>query len=219
MPNVRKSKSTRRRRRRPRRRAVIRRSPMPTTFLTKFKFQSTVSLDPTVGGLPDVHVFRANGMFDPNRTGVGHQPRGFDELMALYDHFTVIGSRIRVQFCYDTAASNAKAEVALALRDSDVVGSTYNDYAESGYVKTKLLGFTSQPATTMTMSANPPKFLGRSKPMSDPQLKGSASADPAEQAFWHVVAGGIDTDIGTLWANVEIEYLAVLSEPKNPTRS
>ena len=45
--------------------------------------------------------FVANGAFDPNLTGVGHQPRGFDQFMAGYETFTVTGSKISVNFVYD----------------------------------------------------------------------------------------------------------------------
>ena len=35
-------------------------------------------------------------MFHPDKSSVGHQPMYFDQLQAIYDHFTVINSRIKV---------------------------------------------------------------------------------------------------------------------------
>lgn len=41
-------------------------------------------------------VFRGNGPYDPDYTGVGVQPYGFDEMSALYNNYIVKGSKIKV---------------------------------------------------------------------------------------------------------------------------
>ena len=41
---------------------------------------------------------RLNSLFDPNLSGLGHQPRGFDQLMAVYEKYTVVAAKITV--CY-----------------------------------------------------------------------------------------------------------------------
>lgn len=45
-------------------------------------------------------VFNANNLRDPNDTTTGHQPRGFDEYMALYDAYTVHGASFSYHFTY-----------------------------------------------------------------------------------------------------------------------
>ncbi len=45
----------------------------------------------------DHQVFTANGLFDPDITGTGHQPRGFDQFMALYDKYVVVSSSITLK--------------------------------------------------------------------------------------------------------------------------
>jgi len=49
-------------------------------------------------------VFRANSAFDPDRTGVGHQPRGFDQLTPQYNRYRVNKLSWFVEF---TGAANA----------------------------------------------------------------------------------------------------------------
>ena len=44
-----------------------------------------------------VKYFCANGMYDPNVTGTGHQPLLFDQYMALYHKYAVTSSRISVR--------------------------------------------------------------------------------------------------------------------------
>jgi len=43
------------------------------------------------------NTFKANGCYDPNATGVGHQPRGWDEHVSLYNKYVVLGSKITFQ--------------------------------------------------------------------------------------------------------------------------
>ena len=69
------------------------RSPVPLKMAATLLYSDQITLNPAAGTVSK-HVFSANGLFDPNITGVGHQPRGFDQYMALYNHYTVIGARI-----------------------------------------------------------------------------------------------------------------------------
>ena len=47
-------------------------------------------------GLAGNHFFSANGCFDPNVTGTGHQPMGFDQMMLFYEQYTVVRSKISI---------------------------------------------------------------------------------------------------------------------------
>lgn len=48
------------------------------------------------------YEFIANGLYDPNFTGTGHQPYGFDQLIALYSYAVVHGCKSRVT-CHNPA--------------------------------------------------------------------------------------------------------------------
>ncbi len=43
------------------------------------------------------NVFRLNSLFDPDLTGVGHQPYGFDQLATLYREYKVMGVTVRIE--------------------------------------------------------------------------------------------------------------------------
>ena len=62
-------------------------------------YHEIITLDaPAAGGAVEFN-FACNDAGDPNHTGTGHQPMGFDQLCpGKYDHFTVIGSTCTVRY-------------------------------------------------------------------------------------------------------------------------
>lgn len=200
---------------------VFRRSPLPFKFPAKLKYEEVFSIDPSVGGVA-VNVFSANGIYDPNVTGSGHQPRGYDQIQALYDHYVVIGSKILVKFMGSNGNTNALT-CFVAVRDSVSLESTLNNYVEGtkcfhrNIVQTT--GSTEKAIIKSTFS--PKRFLGRSKVMADPNLKGNASSNPSEGAFFHVGAGAVSLGVepSAILCQVFIEYLCIFIEPKNPAQS
>lgn len=193
------------------------RSPVAPKMKCVLKYSDFIGIT-TVGGGITSYAFLANGLYDPRVAIGGHQPRGFDQIMPLYDHFVVIGSTLTARY----SNSNKSTMVGVILSDTDPTGSSlYTDYTETGYEKHALLATDgSGPAVrTLSHSFNN-KFLGRSSPLSDPELKGSASADPTEKAYLSVWAGsgqaGTDTTV-SIW--IDIEYTVIFIEPKNPAQS
>ncbi len=196
----------------------VRKSPMPTKFKTDLLYSQEFTLNPGASGIRAGQIMRCNGMFDPDRTGTGHQPRGFDQLILMYDHFVVIAAAIKVTFMSVTASQNARCLVQ--VNDDDALLASFNDYVESGSATIKMLATTSRPTAIIMSKINPNKFLGRPHPLSDPELKGSAGSDPTEQCFWHLVVGGVaGVDTGAINLQVQVKYTAVFIEPVTPSQS
>lgn len=228
MAYVRKTKKTSRRPRRYRnkQRKVLSftKAPIPNRFATKLRYVEFTTINPGVAGIAGVHVVKANGMYDPNQTGVGHQPRGFDQLMSMYDHFTVVGARISVQFSTYANSAYSPLNVGIALKDSNSAYTDANDYLEGRNVVSRMIGATTTQSaggiSSLSKSFSTRKFLGRSKPLSDPELKGSTVTDPAELAYFHIFAAPMDTsDVDPVTISYRIDYLCVLTEPKQPAQS
>jgi hypothetical protein len=56
------------------------------------------ALSPTTAGTPAYNTFRTNGAYDPDFTGAGHQPLGFDEMAAFYDEYCVESVSVTAEF-------------------------------------------------------------------------------------------------------------------------
>lgn len=84
--------------RRPRRKA--KRKTVITKLLknkttAKLRYVDEIALNPGLSGITN-HVYRANSVFDPNFSGIGHQPLMFDEYALLYENYRVISSTISI---------------------------------------------------------------------------------------------------------------------------
>lgn len=195
---------------------TIMRSPAPKMFKTSMRYADTISLNPGVGGAVNVHTFRANSLYDPDVTGIGHQPRGFDQLIALYDHYVVTNAKITVQF---GAPNNETINyiVGISLQDDGTTSTDIRDYLERGYTVNTMLGSGAGASPKkLVMYSDTAKFLGRSGVLQDSQLKGSDSGNPAETLVFHVFATSADlTDTGAIYIYVTIDFNAWFIEPKD----
>ena len=61
----------------------------------RLRYVTEITLNASGVGL-SAHYFSANGMFDPDVTGTGHQPLYYDQWMVNYEHYQVLGSKIKV---------------------------------------------------------------------------------------------------------------------------
>jgi len=68
----------------------------PAVSHTTHRYVQAGSLSATVGSL-GLQQFRANSLFDPDLTGTGHQPYGFDQWKTYYGTYMVTSSRISLE--------------------------------------------------------------------------------------------------------------------------
>lgn len=201
-------------------------APMPNKFATKLRYHESITIDPANLGFAGTHVFSHNGIYDPNITGVGHQPRGFDQLMPMYDHYTVIGSKITVSFTSaGIAGAGGPLIVGVAVKDSPTTNPDVNDYMEGRNVVSRILNRSSTSAEshsiTLTKTCSTRKFLGVSKPLANALIRGDIGNNPNEQAYYHLFAALVTgtADAPVIEASVVIDYLVVFTEPKQPAQS
>lgn len=223
MPPRRKKQYRRKRRRRYRRshpnnivQSFKSNSPLGRTFKTTLKYASHGFNLNAAAGIAADYVFRANSLFDPDYTGIGHQPYGFDSIMPMYDHFTVIGAKLNVTF--HNSDINTSAICGVSITDTSASVSDKLSTMEAGNVKYAIVGpfGSSRDTKTLSYQLNPNKWLGISHPMASDNVRGTVAANPAEQCYFHVWSAGYDaSDPSEVQCTVTIEYTAVFSEPKN----
>lgn len=183
------------------------------------RYVDNITLNPGLGTTA-VHGFRANSIYDPDYSTVGHQPMGRDEWATFYDHYTVLGCTIRATFLSPGDVVNTDSFIAGILLDDDS-GTLPNpiNILEQGKARTRLVTNSkgSRGSTTIQHYYNPRKFFGV-KDMKDNRdmLGAEMSANPSENCHFKVFISPFDfsADVAPVEVLVNITYKVLLTEPK-----
>lgn len=188
----------------------------------KMRYQDGVVLASTALIGFTTYAFRTNSLFDPDWTGTGHQPYRFDQLAAIYRKYTVVGSKITVEFTTGdktvVATDTGPWQVGVAPSSSFTPSGTGSDMftlsetADSSYgtLRNGLI-------TTCRTSWNPKDF---NLDVKDDSLGADVSANPSTTyayVLWMWNQGS--TAVTNVIANVTIEFDVEFTRPLQTTSS
>lgn len=168
-----------------------------------------------------VQSFSANGIYDPNITGIGHQPLGHDQWLTFYNHYCVIGSRINVQWVNDDNTENYI--VGIHLDSSAGLSASLNTNMENPDTIWRPLsndhgGYS---MCNTALQCSPPKRLRMRT--NNSLIRGEMNvSNPTEQLYYNLFSQLQDTTAtpsAELTAYVTIDYIVLLTEPKDLSAS
>jgi len=185
----------------------------------RFEFSS-------VGGILKTHYFRANDVYDPDATGAGHQPIGFDQAMLFWEQFAVFGSKITVTFFSNSAQA---VRVGIFLNPDQTDPATFNSLMENGLVKTTVVqGDPAQSSGSMqcksvSMNFSSIKYYqykNKETYFANINFIGTVASSPTELAYFGVFAydftGANNFDV---FYDVTLSYDVRFQEPRKITSS
>lgn len=188
--------------------------------MVRLRYVQTVSLD-AGAGLIAFNVFTANDLRDPDFTGaiLGHQPRGFDQNMESYNHFTVLGAKCQATYLPTTASTNPGI-MGILLTGSGSAVSTFTGVDDM--LETKAMGKNhvvcggiNRVERHVFKNFSAKKFFCATAIVGKDLYRGNTSASPQEKAFFEVIFSSTDSNDPTLAKiRVTIDYIAMLTEPK-----
>lgn len=181
-------------------------SIVPDRLRTKLKYTSLFSVTSTSGAI-QYQLMAGNGCFDPDITGSGHQPQGFDQYAALYQRYVCRGSAIKVSVNSNTAGSNYIFSVR-PTSDVNDFSSNMSVEVEKSYVKWKV-GTQSNPARPIKMYRSTAKMEGvpNLKTLISDDYSAPFTANPTALWYWIVSASNADQQTTTNFNYyVEVTY-------------
>lgn len=151
--------------------------PFPAQAIARMTYSEVITLQPAAAGLVSFNLFRANSIFDPNMSGVGHQPYGHDVYEQIYNHYRVLSATCTLR---PTVGGNCI--YGIALSDDTSVELDYDTVREMK---------TSRYASMMN---NGGPLYGVTQYYGEKQVFDGRTADtqalfgqnPADQQFFHI---------------------------------
>jgi hypothetical protein len=178
------------------------------------RYAENVTLSSPSGAV-GTYMFSANSPFDPNVTGTGHQPMGYDTMTNLYWHYHVDKARISVTF---RNKSLGTPSVGIRVDGALTPITSIERIVETGGLVFAVL----EPSDafgcnkTLDMSVDIARLNGVSKKslIADTELGALWSASPAEQTYFHLSAWDANAVTADLLLLVVLEQHVIFTEPK-----
>lgn len=216
----------------------------PQSMKTRLRYTERFEFTPTSTSVQQQR-FMGNGIYDPNVTGTGHQPRGFDEFMNVYQKFTVVASQCTVQFMYEgydgpslidatghltqnrSSSDNVPAltPVACGLHKGHeaLAAGTYVQQMEKDRTQWGFVTGAGGEVCTLIGKGSTKEMFGKEFVIGAEGYIGDDNSDPDQAWFWEVWAGRISDDYPQeqvkVVCNAILQYDVVFTEPKTLSES
>lgn len=190
-------------------------SGMPDSIAMKMKY-STI-LTPTTTTTAQTHFYSLNNLFDPDVTGVGHQPYYFDEVSAIYARYYVMGCSVKV-----TANVTTGAAQLLFKAQRDVTGlSATSIGVERPGMRSVIVNAGGPSKATKTYYSIPNLFgLSKDAYKGENAYHGTFDTNPTLQYYLQLAwqhPDQVSTASGTL--SIELEYYCKWYDRKRVSQS
>lgn len=179
--------------------------PLPSRYITKHKYSTTFSLN----GLNNYqYLFNLNSLYDPDRTGIGHQVYAFDSLSTLYSRYRVI----RTSYVINGIQSDSPGtNIRLCAQPSNdiILYSNISAMCEAPRSKFIVQGAQGSPLKTLKGFSHIPSLMGRRTPeyMADDRYSAAVNASPAEFAILNIMANNLSDTGSNVTACITMEFL------------
>lgn len=199
--------------------SIVRGLGFPARMRTILRYTADLGLT-SAAGVMTTTSFSANGIYDPDLTGVGHQPMYFDQYMAVYNKYKVLGSKLT---CVGgNIASGAEPAYVTCYLDDDgtATSSSIQQIVELGKVKRVFQMGGVHTTPIILRSSFSAKVMFKDK-FEAAQMSGDAGSNPTEIAAYifvlqpHAGFTGNNTFVG----QVTIDYIVDFYELKETSQS
>lgn len=188
----------------------------PNSIITKLRYVTFLELT-AAASIVQQNVFAANGIFDPDITGVGHQPLYRDNYAALYDQYVVLGSKIKCSFASNSTTVGAFC--GIVGDDDSTTSSNIETLMEQNNGISDLCPAAGGPVLHLSQTFEPLKDFGVDA-KDDGASATAVGANPTELWCYKVFALPSDNvSVTTTFVRVEIEYTVKFTELQTPTQN
>lgn len=186
--------------------------PFSPRAVTTLKYCERITVNCTAG-VPNIYQFNVNSIYDPNRTGTGHQPYGFDQWAGIYGRYKVFAVSYRILFYNSTGAGNQGITI-LMNNSTASLGTDYNTIMELPRSINSILSSQYTQPKLMKGHIYLPRLNGSTKEayMADDRFQAQISANPTETMIMHIV-NYIESTTSNVEFEVQFKYHVEFFDP------
>lgn len=185
--------------------------PFAQRYITKMKYAESLNIvGPALGGLTQ-YAFNLNSIFDPNRTGFGHQPYGHDTMATLYNRYRVIKCNYVISGLAIGGTTGDSYGIIAAMPANEVAVVTGGVAEVQENPKVKFI--TQAPndgSKVLRGTVNLPSLMGRTTQqyIADDRFQATFGSSPSELGVLNIFAGLLNgnSEQITTKLNVVLEY-------------
>lgn len=179
---------------------------MPDRALIKLKYVAGIEMTSVFA--PSYWVFRGNSVYDPDYTGGGNQPAGYDTYSLLYQRYRVLASKIVIK-ARDAQTVDKFNVIYILPKTEVVIDTSYRNAvveprAKLRYLPTPDAGY---PCTIKHYMKSSTVFGLTKAGYRDADYSAAITTNPAKEWYWFIgtdsVTGGVSQDV---YVSVEITY-------------
>lgn len=196
---------------------------VPQTLTATHRYASGTYHTAT-GAATTLQVFKCNGLYDPDTTNIGHQPYLFDQISALYNHWTVVRSRITITFNNFRPAGGPdtyehRLQCALFVDDDATFTGGLSAALELGNNCSWGVITGNDTGKTLHSKWSLKDNFGITKPLGMSRFQGDSSNDPTELSQFILLVQNSSAATEYIDYVAVIEYDVIWSEPKDVAQS
>lgn len=193
-------------------------SGLPKTKRAVLRYVDSVTNN-SATGLLAYKVFRANSIYDPYQSGIGHQPMGFDTWSSIYNHYVVLGAKISVKTLH-TAQDDAITGIYLTDESTTPTYVDYTGFMEARRGTTRMISSNQiKPAYTLGKYSTKKFFNVTDVKDNFDRLGSLVTTNPTDQAYWVLWFQALNAATVGATHIVTIDYIVEFSEPKDMEQS
>lgn len=192
--------------------------PFPPMVKRIFKYSDLHSLataaSPSAGYYGSEQRYNLNSLYDPNYTGSGHQPYGFDQIMATYNKYRVNRVSYKITFTTPGADNDVLCTASIAPGTSgSVAGTAPSTPLEWPNATHGHLSSSGTRLCVLTGSIDLHTLIGVSKQRydADDTFVGTVSSNPSQLALLsYAVASYSGAGSQSVASLIELEYECIV---------
>jgi len=186
----------------------------PHRYMT-FKYYASFTFTVTLGTAVQ-QTMNLNSLFDPDRTGVGHQPYGYDQMAALYNRYRVLRTKFKITFGTGVGSANVLVLPLNGLLPTAITTqATYDTAAENPRSRVSIQGGQGAPSITFhgNIALNNLNGCTMLEYKADDRFEAQIGASPTEVMVLNIAVLNLTVATLTVPADVTLSFYTDLHDP------